>query len=382
MTSSSSSTRRIASNYLLYRGELLPRAVVEIDSSGKILSVGSVERLDSLCNTEFFSGVMFAGMVNAHCHLELSHLRGAITEQCGFASFAQQLSEARPRFTHEDIERAIKVADLELFNGGVVAVGDHSNDWSSLSVKAQSHIHYHTFAEHFGLRRSSTEHLTELLSAPNTSLTIHSTYSVSDDCFRSIASSDKQAPLSIHFMETPSERELFEGRGELHEWYRKVGFSCDFLHYGSPAQRIVECVPSDRSVILVHNVNVRDEDIDIIMNHFSAPVYWAICPRSNRYISGGEPPVALLGRKGLNVCIGTDSLSSNHSLSMLEELKLLSGVPLHTKLEWATCGGAQALGLSDLGEVEVGRRPSLMTLSGIDFETGEIGERARIDRIV
>ncbi len=382
MTSSTSFHRRIASNYLLYRGELMPRGVVEIDASGRILSVGSVERLDSLCNTEFYSGVMFAGMVNAHCHLELSHLRGAITEQCGFASFARQLSEARPRFGADEIERAMAIADLEMFNGGTVAVGDHSNDCSSLGVKERSPIHYHTFAEHFGLQRSSTEHLTELRAAPNSSLTLHSTYSVSDECFRSIATNGEQAPLSIHFMETRGERELFEGRGELSEWYSKVGFECDFLHYGSPARRIVECVPKDRSVILVHNVEVREEDIDLVMNHFRAPVHWAICPRSNRYISGGEPPVALLERKGLNICIGTDSLSSNHSLSMLEELRALGSVALCTKLGWATRGGAEALGLSDLGEVEVGRRPSLLVLSGADVATGEIGERSRIDRIV
>lgn len=86
-------------------------------------------------------------------------------------------------------------------------------------------------------------------------------------------------------METPAEAELFEQRGELWEWYRKAGFTCDFLHYGSPARRIVESVPADRSVILIHNCCVNQQDIDLIMNHFTAPVWWCLCPGSNRYIS-------------------------------------------------------------------------------------------------
>ncbi len=374
-------SRRIASNYLLYRGELLRNGVVEIDAAGKVLSVGSVERIDSLCNTEFFNGVLFAGMVNAHCHIELSHLKGAISEQCGFAGFAQQLSAVRDKFSAEDIARAIAVADAQMFSQGVVAVGDISNSLDSLAVKGSSAIHYHTFAEHFGLRRTNSDHLAQLLLAPNSSLTVHSTYSVSDECFKQIAVQGS-APLSIHFMETPAERELFEGRGALHEWYQKVGFECDFLHYGSPAARIVECVPKDRSVILVHNVDLRCEDIELIMNHFTAPVYWVLSPRSNRYISGAQPPVELLRSYGLNICIGTDSLSSNSSLSMKDELQQFNDVPLCERLEWATRVGAEALGLGHLGRVEVDCRPSFALLSGIDYQTGKIDEKSKIEKIV
>ncbi len=378
---SSTFSRRIASNYLLYRGKLLRNGVVELDAAGKVLSVGSVESIDSLCNTEFYSGVIFAGMVNAHCHLELSHLKGVVSQQCGFASFAQQLSAARNRFTESDVQRAIAQGDIDMRREGVVAVGDISNSCDSLRVKASSPVLYHTFAEHFGLRRTSSSHLDELLTAPNSSLTVHSTYSVSDNCFRQIASQGS-APLSIHFMETAAEAELYEGRGELHAWYEQMGFECDFLHYGSPARRIVECVPRDRSVILVHNVALRSEDIELIMNHFTAPVYWVLSPRSNRYISGLRPPFELMQSYGLNICLGTDSLSSNHSLSLLEEMKALNGVPLVSRLEWATKFGAMALQLDDLGEVEVGRHPSLVALSGVDFQRAEIGENSRIEKIV
>ncbi len=378
---SSNSNRRIASNYLLYRGSLLPNAVVEVDSSGKILTVGSCERIDSLANTEFYSGILMPAMVNAHCHLELSFLRGAISEQCGFASFAEQMATQRTQFSDEQRASAIARADIELYNGGVAAVGDISNSGDSFDVKRHSSIQYRTFVEHFGIARNTTEHLQPLLCEPNTSLTPHSTYSVSEKAMREIALSG-DAPLSIHFMETQSEAELFEGRGAMHEWYEKMKFECDFLHYGSPAERIVATIPANREVILVHNTAVSERDIDLIMNHFSANVYWVLCPRSNRYISGAEPPAALLETKGLNICLGTDSLASNHSLSMVKEMAALSSTPLLSRLEWATKIGAKALGIEGIGSIEIDSRPGLISLSGDDVKSGVIDEKSIIKRII
>ena len=147
----------------------------------------------------------------------------------------------------------------------------------------------------------------------------------------------------------------------------RAGFTCDFLGYGSPAKRLVASVPPDRSVVLVHDCCVGQRDIDLIMEHFTAPVYWCLCPRSNRYISRLEPPVELLRRNGLNICLGTDSLASNDRLSVLEEMKLLSGVPLPELLGWATAGGASALGMDDMGRVAVGLRPGLSVITGIDY---------------
>ncbi len=372
--------RRIASNYLLYRGELLRNGVVEIDSSGKILSVGSSPEIDRLPNTEFYSGVLMAGMVNAHSHIELSYLRGAITQRCGFASFASQMAAVRDNFSPEQVANAIAQADIDMYNQGVVAVGDISNGAASAEVKRRSSICYHTFVEHFGLRRESTEHLTDLLSMERSSLTPHSTYSVSDRVFREIALSG-DAPLSIHFMESEGERELFEGRGELFDSFARSGLECDFLHYGSPARRIVESIPATRSVILVHNTVVSEDDINLIMNHFTAPVYWVVSPRSNRYISGGQPPIEMMLTMGLNIAIGTDSMASNHSLSMIEELACFNNVGLAERLMWATANGAKALGMDNLGAIEVGQRPSLVILSGVDVASGQIGDKSRFERL-
>ena len=331
---------------------------------------------------EFYAGLLVPALVNVHCHLELSYLRGAIEPRGGFAAFAAGMARTRNLFTDEQRVEAVRMADEQMWREGVGAVGDIANDTSAFGVKEQSNIRYRTFAEVFGLRAESIEPFEKLLGFPETSLSPHSTYSLQDGFFKQICRAG-EAPLSIHFMESPGERELYEGRGALHEWYKSQGWECDFLNYGSPAERIVASVPAERSVILVHNCCVTQRDIDVIMSHFTAPVYWAVCLGSNDYISGLLPDIDLLRRNHLNICIGTDSLASNGSLSMVEELKRLGNIPLSESLVWATANGAEALGFGDnLGRLEVGKKCGLALIDALDYDTPRLTEKSVCRRIL
>ena len=342
------------------------------------------DSLDSTAGVEFYSGILCSGFVNAHSHLELAYLRGAIEEGGGFAAFASSMGRVRGNFSEEEQLRAIAEADAAMWREGVDAVGDIVNGATSFVAKSTSKIHYHNFAEVFGLRECNLGRQRELLKNPNTSLTPHSIYSVQDAPFREVCEADVETPLSIHFLETSDEAKLYEGAGSLHEWYKAVGFECDFLHYGSPARRIVECVPKERSVMFVHNCAVTEGDVDAITQHFSAPIFWTLCPRSNNYISGVEPQtVELLRARALNICIGTDSLASNWSLSMMEELKMFRGVPLEELLQWATINGARALGIDDkYGSIEVGKQSGIVNLTGVNLEDFTLTSASRAVRIL
>ena len=383
----SSSLRRIASHYLLTPQGFQPRPLITIKISDAGHEIVAVEQygdgLDSMAGVEFYSGILCAGFVNAHSHLELAYLRGAIESGGGFANFASSMGKVRGNFSEEEQFTAIAEADKAMWYEGVDAVGDIVNGATSFVVKSSSKIYYHNFAEVFGLRECNIERQRELLRYPNTSLTPHSVYSVQDAPFREVCG-DGDKPLSIHFLETQSEKELYLGSGPLNEWYKAVGFECDFLDYGSPAKRIVECVPKDRSVMLVHNCALSQEDVNVVMNHFSTPVYWALCPRSNSYISGLEPQsVELLRASKLNICIGTDSLASNWSLSMVEELKIFKGVPLAELLQWATINGAKALGIDNkFGTIEVGKQSGIVNLTGVDLSDFTLTSASKAVRIL
>ncbi len=333
---------------------------------------------------EFHSGILCAGFVNAHSHIELSYLRGAIAEGGGYATFAESIAKVRDAFSVEEQLSAIEYADRTMWAEGVDAVGDIVNGDMSFTTKTKSPIFYKNFAEVFGLRVCNLERQRELLKYPNTSLTPHSTYSVPDIPFREVCNDYAEAPLSIHFLESSAEAELYRGEGRLHEWYGKAGFECDFLHYGSPTERIVKCVPKDRRVLLVHNCEITEQDVEMLLDHFSIPVSFVLCPRSNAYISGVEPrSVELLRARGVNICIGTDSLSSNWSLSMVEELKMFRNIPLAELLQWATINGAKALGIADkYGSIEVGKRSSVVCLSGVDLENFALTPQTKAVRVL
>ncbi len=378
------SLRRIASHRLLLPNrEWLCNPLLTLDDKGRILSIESVERIDSVAGVEFYAGVVVPAFVNAHCHLELSHMRGVIPRRCGFAGFARAMGSSRGRFSDEERRDAMEAAAAKMWADGIAAVGDISNGEKSFEVKSRSKILFRNWIEFFGLNSLSDEPLRPLLRHENTLLTPHSIYSVQEAPFRKICSEGEQT-LSIHFMESAGESDLFSGSGELAEWYAERGFTCDFLHYGSPARRIVGSVPAERSVMLVHNCCLTEEDIDLIMSHFTAPVWWCLSPRSNDYISGLKPPIDLMRRKGLNICVGTDSLASNESLSIIEELKLLQRqMPLDEALHSATAVGADALGFGDkLGRLEVGLTPGVVLIEGVDFDTMTLRADARSRRLV
>ena len=278
-----SSLRRIASHYLLTPQGFQPRPFLTIrccaDGSHEVVAVEQYdERLDSMAGVEFYSGILCAGFVNAHSHIELSYLRGAIAEGGGYAAFADNIARVRDAFSVEEQLSAIEEADRIMWQEGVDAVGDIVNGETSFATKAESPIYYKNFAEVFGLRACNLERQRTLLQYPNTSLTLHSTYSVQDAPFREVCNDYVEAPLSIHFLESSAEAELYRGEGRLHEWYGKMGFECDFLHYGSPAERIVKCVPKDRRVLLVHNCEISEKDIELLTNHFDTTISFVMCP--------------------------------------------------------------------------------------------------------
>ena len=374
--------RKITAHYTLVGGQLRSNIVVEVDSSRRIVSVVESATIDSMAGVEFYPGILIPGMVNLHCHLELAYLRGAIEEQTGFAGFARAIGMVRDKFTIEERLHAASVADSAMWQEGIEAVLDIANDDVVMPVKERSKIEYRTLFELFGLGCNSiTKHQEMAERYTNSSITPHSTYSLQDQMFRSAASNNRST-ISIHMLESEAETELYRGQGSLMEWYERMGWECDFLHYGSPAQRVVRSIEPSRNVVLVHGCRATGEDVALISDHFKDNVTWALCPESNRYISNNRPPVELLRKMGCRIGIGTDSLASARSLSLVDNLRLIDNVPLNEALTWATKGGAEALGMDHLGEIAVGKRPGLVIIRDADLHNLRLTPESRAERVV
>ena len=359
--------RRIASHYTLYNGELERNIVVEVDDRGTITNILRCDAIDSMASVEFFPGILIPGMVNCHCHLELSYLKGAIAEGEGYGGFARSIGAVRNNFTTEERIRSARVADAQMWEEGVEAVADIANDDLVMEVKTQSKIEYHTLFEFFGLNNRDVEPHFDLANRyPRSFVTPHSTYSVQDEPFRQICARNSSL-LSIHLLESDAEEGLYHGRGSLHEWYQRMGWECDFLKYESPAGRVAGCIDRKCRVLLVHNTRATAEDIATVESHTKNGT-WVLCPESNRFISNDRPPVELLRKSGVAIAVGTDSLASARSLSMIDNLRLLGNHPLKELLTWATLNGAKALGIDAMkGAIEIGKRPGLVVIEGADL---------------
>lgn len=372
-----------------YRRSLQKGLIVSVDDNGTVKDVSRSENIDSEAGVEFFNGIIVPEFVNAHCHLELSYMKGMIPQGGGFTEFARGMGRFRSSATVQDRIAVAEYHDAVMHHSGIGVVGDICNGTTTFGIKKDSSLKYINFIELFGLTTHSADRLNDTLvcadeSGLSATVTPHSTYSLNDSAFKSaIRAGDSSLPVSVHFMESSAEKELFEGYGELNDWYAERGTPIDFHGYGSPAGRITACIPPEMDVMLIHNCFVTEEDIDIIENHFTGRVTWVLCPCSNMYISGVMPPVELLSSKKVNIALGTDSLASNTSLDMVAELRALGQAPLEEALWWATGGGAEALGMKGLaGEFEVGYKSGIVLIEGVDWDKVSLTDISTSRRIV
>lgn len=369
----------ISADYILpVTSRAVKNGVIEITEHGTIVGVYEANE-PTLSGKEIvrYSGIITPGFVNAHCHLELSHLAGAIPKRTGLVSFLQQVISLRTTKENE-IERAMKDADQQMYNNGVVAVGDHANTSVSAKIKATSQIHYHTFVETLGFEPELAEQkfaeskkIVDLFNEDTTSLTAHAPYSVSKELFKLIneEASEQKTSLSIHNQESEEENKLFRYKnGKFLDFYSTLGK--DISNFKAQAknslQTFMAYLSSDTPVLLVHNTYTSSKDIFFIERQ-QRNVTWCFCPNANLYIEGGLPKVKNFIQYKHRIALGTDSLASNDRLCILSELKTLhrhfSELPFTETIKWATINGANFLGISEShGSLDVGKTPGINLL--------------------
>ncbi len=374
----------------------IKNGIVTVDDTGTVVDVssGSEQQVD----VEKYEGVIVPGFVNAHCHLELSHMKGQINEKKGLPGFISEIVVKRNEFAESDIKAAIEKADEEMFRNGIVAVGDISNTDHSFEQKKKSKIAYHTFLEIFDLipeqasaKIMEANALVSKLGNLKYSLVPHAPYSVSSKLIEEI-DCIKQDVISIHNQESATEIELFESAtGPLAEIMEKSGVDVRVLSKAkSPLLYVLGRVLESKLVLLVHNTFTTKADLQLIKSYLLGAEYevaFCFCPRANTYIENRIPTIPIFIESGMKIAVGTDSYASNWSLSILEELKTISKqypeISFETLLKWATINGAEVLGMGKtIGTIEVGKTPGLNLIKGLGSEKFELNERAEVQRLV
>jgi len=372
--------KKISANYI-FSGNSAPikNGVIILNDDGSILEVlNPVNDTINWEEVEQHNGIICPGFVNTHCHLELAYLKGKIKEKTQLQGFVKELVAIRNNFDLKDRKHAINMAEQEMIANGIVAVGDIANGNSTFKFKAQSKLKYHTFLEVFGLNPDAAKAIIdraillkdEYYNQNKISITAHAPYSISKKLMRLINDVAGNI-LTIHNQETASENELFLTKsGKL---YNHLASFNENIKNWTPTGKnsLPSYLPNfdiDKKILLVHNTFTSQKDVAFAKN-YAKNIYWCFCSNANLYIENTLPKFNLFINE--KCTIGTDSLASNWSLSVLDELKTIaknhSKIPLVTLIKWATYNGAQFLNFAQLGSIEKGKVPGLNLLENVNL---------------
>jgi aminodeoxyfutalosine deaminase len=312
--------------------------------------------------------VLLPALVNAHLHLELSHLAGQVPGGGGLPAWIERFVGVR-RATGEDGAGAAMASAVDALRAsGVAAVGDVSNTLGSLAPLAAGGLAGTIFHEVFGTAPERLAAAREAAAAARAAAPAapglrvvespHAVYSTDPDGLQALLSGP---PASLHLAEDPAERELVSsGAGPFAALRARMG--------GPPARAgwarspVALAVPRlARGWLLVHCVDLDDEDLALLARSGATVV---LCPRSNDHISRARPPLPRLLAAGVPLAVGTDSLASSPSLSPLAELGRLRrdfpGVPAERLLPLAWNGAA--VGAPGVGRLAPGGAPGLLAV--------------------
>ncbi|MCT1530795.1 amidohydrolase family protein [Sphingobacterium daejeonense] len=373
-------------------GPAIKKGVVAMDDDGVVKGVFNPGEIDETL-IEQFKGALIPGFINAHCHLELSHLLGVVPRSTGLPTFLSTVINERGN--HEmKLEEAIEEADKLMYENGIQAVGDHVNSAVTAKIKETSPIKYHTFVEVMATNKDDV--VTRIDNAKeiefhfdykHSSITPHAPYSGSKFLFKTLKKAiSEDNIISIHNQESDEENKLFRyKKGEFLDFFEKMDMVMeDFRAQArNSLQSFLPYIPTKNKLILVHNTYTSIKDLDFV-DRMGRSVYFCFCPKANLYIEDRIPKIDNFLLGGHDIVIGTDSLASNDTLDILEELKVIHQeypeLDFNETIKWATLNGAKALNLdSELGSLEVGKRPGLLLLEGMD--TFKLNPKVKVRRI-
>ena len=316
------------------------------------------------------------GLVNAHVHLELSWMRGAVRPASTMPAWASTLMALR-RSATRDPDGPIRAAIREARACGTVLVGDVTNTLASVEPLASSSLAAAMFYEQLGFAAEDPERVVADAHAQlqalggktrlRCSVVPHAPYSVSPGLLRAIAARAASDVVTIHLGESAEELQfLQDGSGAWRALLEQLGVWNDSWvpPQCGPVEYIARAGFLHDRLVAVHGVQLTDGELERLA---AAGATLVSCPRSNVWTGAGVPPVDRFYRSGVRVALGTDSLASVDDLNVFSELAAVrtaaAGVPASRLIESATRAGADALGFgAELGTLEADKQAELLSV--------------------
>ena len=351
---------------------------------GRIAAIGRHDDGGAPDMVDLGRAVILPGLVNAHTHLELSYLRGSVPPSGRLVDWVRQLlarQREHPDAADPRIVRAAAAAIHEARRSGTALVGDVSNTLVTVPLLVEGAMPAVVFYELIkfdardpaGLVHDARQRLEALPAHPDVHPTLapHAPYSVAPLLFRAIRHDLDQHPFavtSVHLSESPEEVQFIrDGDGPWRELLQDLGAWTDEWQPpgGTPVGYLADAGFLDGRVLAVHSVQSTAADLARLT---ALGVTIVSCPRSNRHVGAGSPPLNAFYASGAAVAFGTDSLASVEDMNVFAELaeahRIAPDIAAGRLLESATLAGARALGFEgEFGSIEPGKRAALISVT-------------------
>ncbi|MGR3311381.1 MAG: amidohydrolase family protein [Candidatus Brocadiales bacterium] len=345
--------------------ETIENGALAIDAS-KIVAVGKysdIHREHACSVIDLGESVILPGLINAHTHLELTALHGSIKPTKSFISWVVKVVRARLLWNEEELNSSVQDGITMSLEAGTTTLADISNTGHTFQNLKDSPLRKTVFHEVIDFNPSTAETTAQvarerITGFPDNNLVTagispHAPYTVSDELYRRCLTLSRElnVPICTHIAETKDEIEfLTRGSGGFVNLLRTRNMLND--HWHPPGLLPVEYLNNIGVLkwpwMLIHCNYLSDKEISIIKESGSSVIF---CPRSHQFFGHENHPFRKLLSKGTNVALGTDSLASNSSLSILDEMRFLYEHHPDLKpqqiLSMATINGAKALGIGD-----------------------------------
>jgi aminodeoxyfutalosine deaminase len=344
-------------------------------SDNRIVDVGQFDEIKTRNagkTVDLGEQALLPGLINTHCHLDYTCLRGKISPQKSFTGWIRAINAEKEKLSPDDFLASINEGFAEAKRFGTTAIANLTA-FPELIPNIEAPIRTWWFAELIDVRapgraKELVDRAVESLGGARPpgaawGLAPHALFTATRDLFRRCEEIRRHDNilLTTHLAESREEMEMFrDASGPLYEFLKSIGRSMDDCGNKTSLELFLNPL-RDRALphwIVAHLNELAESDFELLEK--STPKFHIVhCPRSHNYFRHSRFAFERLRSLGFNICLGTDSLASNETLSLFDEMRAFQRnfprVSPEEVLQMATVNPARALRHENaLGQIRPG----------------------------
>ncbi len=329
--------------------------------------------------TDHGEAILLPGLINAHCHLDFTSMRGAILQSGSFSAWVRRINDLKRTMTDADYIASITAGLGELRKWGTTTVLNIESLPELMVQLPPPRIRTWWFYELLDIR--SRIHTEDVVAGAlaffeerpswhgGFGLSPHAPYTTSPDLYKLVRFCAEKygMPFTTHLAESDEEMQMFaEGSGPLFDFLKSIGRDMSDCGAKTPIRHLLEADALPRGAILVHMNQLGPGDEELLAPR-AGSFSIVHCPNCHEYFQRGPFPYETFRRLGFRISLGTDSCASNRGLNLFDEMQTFRrhfpNVAPKELLDMVTRHPASALGLGGrFGELRAGARADFITL--------------------